>query len=92
MVELLAGRTPGSFHMIDKNGTREYQFARDGAATLQTPMGAVATVVYRAQKANSPRITRFWCAPARGYVPLKVEQTKGEDVQWTLQIRSLTRE
>jgi hypothetical protein len=47
--------------------------------------------VYRAQKAYSPRVTRFWCAPERGYVPMKVEQTKGKDVQWTMQIQSLTR-
>ena len=91
IVELLAGRTPRSFRMIDRNGTREYQFARDGAATLQTPMGAIPTVVYRAQKAGSPRITRFWCAPERGYVPMKVEQTRGDDVQWTMEIESLTR-
>lgn len=92
MVELLAGRTPRSFRMIDRNGTREYQFAREGEATLPTPIGAVATVIYRAQKAGSPRITRFWCAPQRGYVPLKVEQTRGDDVQWTMEIQSLTRE
>jgi hypothetical protein len=47
--------------------------------------------VYRSQKANSPRVTRFWCSPERGYVPIKVEQTKGSDVQWTLEIQSLTR-
>ena len=90
-VELLAGRTPTSFRVIDRNGTRQYQFARDGEATLETPMGRIATVVYRSQKANSPRITRFWCAPDRGYIPLKVEQTRGEDVQWTMEIESLTR-
>lgn len=92
MVELLAGRTPGSFRMIDRSGTREYQFTREGEATLQTPLGATATVVYRAQKAGSPRITRFWCAPHQGYVPMKVEQTRGDDVQWTMRIRSFTRE
>ena len=91
IVELLAGRTPSSFRMIDRSGTREYQFARESEATLQTPIGAVATVVYRAQKAGSPRITRFWCAPERGYVPMKVEQTRGDDVQWTMEIQSLTR-
>ncbi|MGP8035455.1 MAG: DUF3108 domain-containing protein [Steroidobacteraceae bacterium] len=90
-VELLAGRTPKSFRIIDRDGTRQYQFARDGEATLQTPLGAVATVVYRSQKAHSPRITRFWCAPDRGYIPIKVEQTRGEEVQWTLEIESLTR-
>jgi hypothetical protein len=90
-VELLAGRTPASFRIVDGNGTRQYQFARDGEATLQTPMGAIPTVVYRSQKANSPRITRFWCAPEHGYIPLKVEQTRGDDVQWTLEIESLRR-
>ena len=92
MVELLAGRTPSSFQMVDQSGTRKYQFARDGEATLDTPLGAVPTVIYRAQKAGSPRITRFWCAPQQGYVPLKVEQTKGDEVQWTMEIRSFTRE
>ena len=91
MVELLAGRTPSSFLMIDPHGPRAYQFARDGEATLATPIGAIPTVIYRAQKAGSPRITRFWCAPQQGYVPVKVEQTKGDDVQWTMEIRSLSR-
>jgi len=90
-VELLAGRTPKSFRIIDRDTTREYQFARDGEATLQTPLGAIATVVYRSQKSGSPRITRFWCAPDRGYIPLKVEQTRGAEVQWTMEIDSLTR-
>ena len=90
-VELLAGRTPKTFRIIDKDGTREYEFARDGEATLETPMGKIATVVYRSQKAHSPRITRFWCAPERGYIPIKVEQTRGDEVQWTMEIESLTR-
>jgi hypothetical protein len=91
MVALLAGQPPSTFQLIDRNTVREYQFAADGEAMLPTPMGAIHTVVYRSQKANSPRITRFWCAPDRGYIPLKVQQTIGDDVQWTLQVRSLTR-
>ena len=91
MVELLAGHTPERFSLIDKNSVREYRYAREGEVTLQTPLGPVPTIVYRAQKAYSPRVTRFWCAPERGYVPMKVEQTKGKDVQWTMQIQSLTR-
>ena len=91
MVELLAGHTPQTVQLIDKNSVRDYQFSRDGDAKLATPLGEIATVVYRSQKANSPRVTRFWCAPDRGYVPMKVEQTIGEEVQWTLLIQSLTR-
>jgi hypothetical protein len=92
MVELLAGRTPPTVQLIDKDSVRDYRFARDGEQKLSTPLGEIATVIYSAQKANSPRITRFWCAPDRGYVPMKVEQTRGQDVQWTLLIQSLTRQ
>ena len=92
MAELIAGRTPAGLQLIDKNSVRDYAFTREGEATLATPMGPMATVIYRAQKAYSPRVTRFWCAPGAGYIPMKVEQTKGDDVQWTLQIQSLKRD
>jgi hypothetical protein len=92
MVELLAGRTPPTVQLIDKNSVREYEFSQDGEATIKTPMGDVHTVVFRSQKKYSPRITRFWCAPERGYVPMRVEQKRGDEVQWTLEIQSLKRE
>jgi hypothetical protein len=91
MVELLAGRTPQTVQLIDKNNVREYEFTRDGEATIKTAMGDVRTVVFKSQKKYSPRITRFWCAPDRGYVPMKVQQKKGDDVQWTMEIQSLKR-
>ena len=92
MVELLAGRTPPAVQLIDKNSVREYEFTSDGEATIKTPMGDVQTKVFKSQKKHSPRITRFWCAPDRGYVPMRVQQKKDEDVQWTLEIQSLKRE
>jgi len=92
MVELLAGRTPSTVQLIDKNSVREYDFTRDGETTIKTPMGDVKAVVFKSQKKYSPRITRFWCAPDRGYIPMKVQQKKDDDVQWTLEIQSLKRE
>ena len=91
MVELLAGRTPPTVQLIDKNSVREYEFSSDGEATIKTAMGDVQTKVFKSQKKNSPRITSFWCAPDRGYVPMKVQQKKDDDVQWTLEIQSLKR-
>ena len=92
MVELLAGHTPPTVELIDKNSVREYQFSREGEATLKTPMGDVPTVIFKSQKKYSPRVTRFWCAPGRGYVPIRVQQKRDDDVQWTLEIQSLARE
>jgi hypothetical protein len=92
MVELLKGRTPDKFLMLDKNTLREYRFVREGEETLSTPLGSIATIIFRSQKAGSPRVTRFWCAPSRGYIPMRVEQKRGDEVQWTMQIGKLTRE
>jgi hypothetical protein len=37
-------------------------------------------------------VNRYWCAPARGFVPLRAQQKKGDDVEWTMEIQSLTRD
>ena len=92
MVELLAGREPQKFQMLDKNSVREYGYHREREESIDTAVGKVDTVVYGAQKTGSPRITRFWCAPSRGYIPMRVEQKKDDDVQWTMQLQAVTRE
>ena len=92
MVELLHGRTPEHFSLLDKNRVRAYRYTRDGEETLPTPFGDVATVIYRSQRAASPHVNRYWCAPGRGYIPLRVQQKRGEEVQWTMEIQSLRRE
>jgi Protein of unknown function (DUF3108) len=91
MVESLAGRTPDHFSLLSDNKLRMYHYKREGEATVKTPFGDVATVIFSSQADYSPRITRFWCAPDRGFVPMRVEQKKGNDVQWTMEVRSFTR-
>ncbi len=91
MVELLSGRTPDKFTLLSGGKLRAYHYKREGEASVQTPFGAVATVIYSSQADYSPRITRFWCAPDRGYVPVRVEQKKDEEVQWLMTVTSLTR-
>jgi hypothetical protein len=92
MVELLAGRTPERFSLLDKNSVREYLYTREGEETLQTPIGSVATVIYRSQRKNSPHVNRYWCAPDRGYIPMRVEQKRDDEVQWAMEIQSLKRQ
>jgi hypothetical protein len=91
MVELLHGRTPEQLSMIDKNSWREYRYQREGAETIATPLGQIDTIIYSSQHPGSPRVTRFWCAPSLGYVPMRVEQKRVDNVEWTMDIRSLKR-
>ena len=91
MVELLHGRTPEQLSMIDKNSWREYRYQREGAETIATPLGQIDTIIYSSQHPGSPRVTRFWCAPSLGYLPMRVEQKRVDNVEWTMDIRSLKR-
>jgi hypothetical protein len=91
MYELLAGREPQGFRVFDEKGVREYRYVHEGSATLDTPLGKVATEVYRSQRDRSPRATRFWCAPDFGYLPMRVEQRRKGEVEWTMEIRRLNR-
>ena len=92
MVALLRGTTADQFSLLDGNSIRQYRYTREGEETLNTPIGSVATLVYGSQKEGSPRVTRFWCAPAYGFIPMRVEQKRKDEVQWTLQIESVQRD
>jgi Protein of unknown function (DUF3108) len=92
MVELLRGQTADKFSLLSGNSVREYRYSRDGEETLKTAVGTVQTIIYRSAKENSPRVTRFWCAPSLGYIPVRVEQKRKDDVEWTMQIQSVKRE
>jgi hypothetical protein len=92
MVELLRGHSPQLFLLLDEKSARKYHYTRESTETIQTTLGPVATVVYASQAEYSPRTTRFWCAPERGYIPMRVEQKKDNDVEWTMQIQSLKRD
>jgi hypothetical protein len=85
-------QTPASVAVFDKAGIREYAYTHVGAETLQTPLGELATVIYRTQRANASRSTRYWCAPALGYIPVRVEQRRLDKVEWTMTLRSLERD
>jgi hypothetical protein len=85
-------QTPEGISVFDVNGIRDYNFERVGTETLRTPVGDVATVIYRSHKTNSSRSNRYWCAPAYGYVPVQVEQQNKGEVAWTLKLRSIHRD
>jgi hypothetical protein len=89
---LNSGQTPSSFLVFDKSGIRDYSYTPVGEETLHTPLGEVATVIYRSQRAKAPRSTRYWCAPAFGYIPVRVEQRRLDKVEWTMNLRKLRRD
>ena len=91
-VQLLKSKPPANSLIINKNSVREYRYIHESDATVATPFGQVRTEIYRSEREGSKRVTRFWCAPSKGYLPMKVEQRKGDSVEWTMEIQRLHRE
>ena len=92
MLELMHGRTPSSFMMLDKDRVKEYLYTREGTETLETAIGRKETVIFRSRRPESDRSTMYWCVPDLGYVPVKVERRKGNKVEWSMLVQSAARE
>ena len=89
---LANGQSVQDISVFDKQGIRDYAYTRVGEETVHTPVGDIATVVYRSQRAHSPRSTRFWCAPQYGFIPMRAEQRRDDKVEWTMNLRSIHRD
>ncbi|MET0292165.1 MAG: DUF3108 domain-containing protein [Steroidobacteraceae bacterium] len=90
--ELLAGRTPTSFVLLDGNEVKDYEYAAEGKERVETVLGPQETLRYRSRRPGSDRSTVFWCAPALGYLPVKVERHRGSKVDWSMTITALKRD
>lgn len=79
---------PGSveFTMIDDDRVRTYRFAITARERIQIPAGAFDTV--RVERVDSKkRISRFWIAPERDWMPVKVESGKNGKVELRMELK-----
>jgi uncharacterized protein DUF3108 len=92
MQELIAGRMPASFVMLDRDEIKEFLYTAEGHDRIETALGSHDTLKYRSRRPDSEHSTVFWCAPELGYMPLKVERQKGTKIEWSMSIATLKRE
>jgi hypothetical protein len=91
MCALAAGQSPKSFQLIDKDEVKEYQYTREGNATLETPAGKLETLIYTSQRSGANRLTRLWIAPSLGYLPVRAEQVRKGKRELQLTLKSVDR-
>jgi Protein of unknown function (DUF3108) len=92
LVDLLAGREPHEYTMLDGRELKHYVYTRVGTAKLKTDIGEYDTVIYKSDRKDSDgrgRIWQYWYAPALGWLPLRAEQREDGKTRMTLAIRSL---
>lgn len=74
------------FAMVDDRRIRTYRFAITAYEEIEVPAGRFETVLV--QRVDDPKKTsKFWLAPARDYMPVKVEQIKNGDTGLRMLLR-----
>jgi Protein of unknown function (DUF3108) len=79
---------PKTFHIIDKDKLKEFNYAQEGTAKLRTAIGQYDTVIVTSQQAGNNRILRMWFAPALGFMPIQAEQIRNGKVEIAMRIKS----
>ncbi|MET0281821.1 MAG: DUF3108 domain-containing protein [Steroidobacteraceae bacterium] len=89
MNDLLSGRTPERFVLVDTDKIKDYLYTREGTETIKTSVGEYHTVVFRSSRPGSKKGTVFWCSPELGYVPVRVERRDGDEVEWFMTLKEV---
>ncbi len=76
MRDLSAGRRPERYVVLDRDELRTLEVEYGEGEVLRVPAGYYDTVLvmHRSDKRND--VTRLWCAPVLGYLPVQIEQER----------------
>ncbi|MFP4130701.1 MAG: DUF3108 domain-containing protein [Thiohalospira sp.] len=85
---LAAGETEFEFPVVDEDGLEGYRYEVTGEVERETPAGTWQTVrVEQIRDKPGKRRSIFWLAPELGYLPVAVEQHKGDDRKGLLELK-----
>ena len=89
MRDLAARGAPGPYEIADEDSVGTYEYTDSGPATLQTGVGSLETHVFVQRRAGSSRSTWLWAAPKLGFLPVRVEQRRNDEVQTSFLLQSV---
>jgi hypothetical protein len=81
------GAVTAEFAMVDDRRIRKYRFAITGRETVEVPAGRFEGAVLVQRIDDKKKSVKFWLAPARDYMPVKVEQIKDGKVELRMVLR-----
>mgnify|MGYP000102940077 CR=1 FL=1 len=77
MQDLQQGNTTPEYQVADGGLLKTYRFTYEGKMVLDTALGKLETVKLRRIRAGKEdRKVFIWCAPALGYLPVRIERHK----------------
>lgn len=89
MQDLRKGNTSPEYNIADGGRLKTYRFNSLGKEKIKTPIGTLETLkVRRIRVGKQNRFTDIWCAPSLGYLPVKVERHKDDNI-YTMLVESV---
>jgi uncharacterized protein DUF3108 len=91
MLDLKNGTLPSTFHIIDKDQLKDFNYTEEGTAKIRTAIGELDTIIVSSQRAGNNRILRMWFAPSLGFIPVQAERTRDGKLEIAMRIKSLAK-
>lgn len=91
--DLIAGREPGEYPMIDGRNVATFVYRRAGAEKVHTALGELDTVVYTSSRKGADaraKTWKYWYAPSLGWLPVRIEQRDENGPRLTFTVRAVT--
>jgi hypothetical protein len=88
VTSLLRGEEPGLIPLIDDNRVKRYSYVKKQAASIDTKLGKLDTVVYESTRQGSDRQSRFWLVPNMEYLAARAEQVRKGKVETVMTLVS----
>lgn len=90
ITSLLRAEEFGNVAIIDDE-IKQYSYTRAGTEQIKTQAGTFETIIYESTRPGSSRVSRFWHAPALGYVPVRAEQVRKGKVETVMELVNMER-
>ncbi|MFK7886479.1 MAG: DUF3108 domain-containing protein [Gammaproteobacteria bacterium] len=81
MLDLLNGRSAPGYTMLDGERRKNLTISQAGDQTIKVPFGRFEVREVRHQNQGSSRRTILYCAKELGYLPVRIEQYKNDDLR-----------
>ncbi|HEX3948698.1 MAG TPA: DUF3108 domain-containing protein [Steroidobacteraceae bacterium] len=89
MLGLKNGNLPKTFHIIDKDQLKDFNYTQEGSAKIRTAIGELDTVIVTSQRVGNNRVLRMWFAPSLGFVPVQAERSRDGKLEIAMRIKSV---
>lgn len=87
MYDLSNNKNPLQYQVADGGKLKHYEIKIIGKEKLQTELGTFDTV--KISRAGKKRNIIFWCAEVLNYIPIRIQQQKGDDSKFTADLVKL---